>query len=426
MVKINLKVEHLLIAILIFIGLYLLMGQCNCEGFSVGAPFVCDTTTYKCIENISSSEDPSLDWATDVHLKPLNWSSQEECEEICKEDKYACLEYKYTCHLDLSGTETKAKCDEDCEENIEETLIDEFKEIVDEINGNDLELSNLLKDLEDLNCLQKQMEQQREEQREELAGMKLSALKERAKEAGANIAELKEADDADDVNATLIELIIRKMREGEGVGPVFGEDAWEDMLTENTINFTVPEKKKWKKSTEFGYGKVYRIAVPLKEIKGYEEDNRILYPIVGLRQDMDVDPPREAEKILAGPGKKIVVKVPPVIGDEVFKEGVTEHLKEQIKEKLEECLQEFFKYEKKKQEENIMKLYYIFLNKSSSLVINTDDLLEKIGNYSVALLSAPTPPPAPAPTPPPAPAPTPPPAPSPKPVPSFDPSDMFG
>ena len=392
MVKINLKVEHLLIAILVLIGLYLLINQCNCEGFSVGAPFVCDTTTYKCIENTSSSEDPSLDWATNVHLNPLHWSTQQECEEICKGDKYACLEYKYTCHLDLYGTQTKEKCDENCEENIEETLIEDFEEIVDEISGKDLDLSNLLKDLEDLNCLQRQVEQQREELREELGGMKPLALKERAKEAGAMLAELKEADDADDVKATLIELIVRKMREEESAGPIFGEDVWEGM--ENTIQFTVPEREEWIDDEEAWVdGKVYRIAVPLKEIEGYEADNRILYPIVGLRRDMDRRPgeAREADEIWAEEGEIIVVNVPPVIEDEVFKEGVTEHLKEQINKKLKECLQEFFKNEKEKQEENIMKLYYILLNKSSSLVINTDDLLEKIGHYLVALLSAPPP-----------------------------------
>eukprot|EP01045_Picozoa_sp_COSAG04_P003344 COSAG04_NODE_135_length_23774_cov_40.993918_7_plen_329_part_00 len=63
-----------------------------------------------------------------------------------------------------------------------------------------------------------QLEEQVEQLREELGGMKPSALKKRAKEAGVGEAELEEADDADDVKATLIELIVGKMREEHGAG----------------------------------------------------------------------------------------------------------------------------------------------------------------------------------------------------------------
>jgi len=52
----------------------------------------------------------------------------------------------------------------------------------------------------------------------ELRAMKVSALKKLAKEAGVGEAELEEADDADDVKATLIELIVDKMREEHGAG----------------------------------------------------------------------------------------------------------------------------------------------------------------------------------------------------------------
>ena len=48
--------------------------------------------------------------------------------------------------------------------------------------------------------------------------MKPSALKKRAKEAGVEEGKLEEADDADDVKATLIELIVEKMREEHGAG----------------------------------------------------------------------------------------------------------------------------------------------------------------------------------------------------------------
>jgi len=51
--------------------------------------------------------------------------------------------------------------------------------------------------------------------REELGGMKPSALKKRAKEVGVEESKLDEADDADDVKATLIELIVGKVREGQ-------------------------------------------------------------------------------------------------------------------------------------------------------------------------------------------------------------------
>ncbi len=52
-----------------------------------------------------------------------------------------------------------------------------------------------------------------EQLRAELAGMKPSALKKRAKEAGVGEAELEEADDAEDVKGTLVELIVEKARD---------------------------------------------------------------------------------------------------------------------------------------------------------------------------------------------------------------------
>jgi len=57
-----------------------------------------------------------------------------------------------------------------------------------------------------------------EQLRAELVGMKPSALKKRAKQAGVEEGKLEEADDADDVKATLIELIVGKMREEHGAG----------------------------------------------------------------------------------------------------------------------------------------------------------------------------------------------------------------
>ena len=43
--------------------------------------------------------------------------------------------------------------------------------------------------------------------------MKLSALKKRAKEAGVTAARLEQADDADDIKAAVIELIVERARE---------------------------------------------------------------------------------------------------------------------------------------------------------------------------------------------------------------------
>ena len=56
--------------------------------------------------------------------------------------------------------------------------------------------------------------------REELATMKLSTLKHRAKEAGVDESALEEADDADDIKTTVIELIVGKARKGAPLGPV--------------------------------------------------------------------------------------------------------------------------------------------------------------------------------------------------------------
>eukprot|EP01045_Picozoa_sp_COSAG04_P015047 COSAG04_NODE_1165_length_7994_cov_50.104370_5_plen_337_part_00 len=63
-----------------------------------------------------------------------------------------------------------------------------------------------------------ELEEQVKQLRKELGGMKPSALKKRAKEAGVGEAELEEADDADDVKVTLIALIVDKMREEHGAG----------------------------------------------------------------------------------------------------------------------------------------------------------------------------------------------------------------
>eukprot|EP01045_Picozoa_sp_COSAG04_P015782 COSAG04_NODE_1273_length_7466_cov_76.544319_6_plen_285_part_00 len=52
-----------------------------------------------------------------------------------------------------------------------------------------------------------------EQLRKELASMKPSALKKRAKEAGVEEEKLEEADDADDVKGTLVELIVEKARD---------------------------------------------------------------------------------------------------------------------------------------------------------------------------------------------------------------------
>jgi hypothetical protein len=49
----------------------------------------------------------------------------------------------------------------------------------------------------------------------ELAGMKLSAIKKRAKEVGVDEQRLEEADDADDTKAAVISLIVEQEREGK-------------------------------------------------------------------------------------------------------------------------------------------------------------------------------------------------------------------
>eukprot|EP01046_Picozoa_sp_COSAG06_P108992 COSAG06_NODE_55435_length_289_cov_1.236842_1_plen_73_part_10 len=48
--------------------------------------------------------------------------------------------------------------------------------------------------------------------RTELQGLKVTALKRRAREAGASDGELEDADDADDTKQALIELIVGKQR----------------------------------------------------------------------------------------------------------------------------------------------------------------------------------------------------------------------
>eukprot|EP01050_Picozoa_sp_SAG11_P038164 SAG11_NODE_15437_length_578_cov_1.189979_2_plen_79_part_00 len=48
-------------------------------------------------------------------------------------------------------------------------------------------------------------------QRDELRAMKLSALKQRAKEVGVDEGQLVEADDTEDVKSTVIELIVKQV-----------------------------------------------------------------------------------------------------------------------------------------------------------------------------------------------------------------------
>ena len=110
--------------------------------------------------------------------------------------------------LKLSALKKRAK-----EVGVDEGKLEEADD-ADNVKGAVIELI-----LEELSKTAESPEALKEEQvmqlREELEAMKLSAVKKRAKEAGVDEGKLEEADDADDVQSAVIDLIVENMLQEE-------------------------------------------------------------------------------------------------------------------------------------------------------------------------------------------------------------------
>ena len=89
--------------------------------------------------------------------------------------------------------------------------------------------------------------------REELAGMKLSALKKRAKQAGVDEEKLEEADDADDIKAAVIDLILAQ---SDGAAVEASHDEALRQLREELGAMKLSKLKKRAREVEVGEGQL--------------------------------------------------------------------------------------------------------------------------------------------------------------------------